>query len=59
MGVLNHYEQPGAGDETRHWMPPAAAGESAYYLCANRNKRGITLNLASPRGSASRMTGLC
>src|SRR5579884_183524 len=43
-------EQPGEGDETRAWGPPFAGGESAYYLAANRNKRGITLNLKHPEG---------
>lgn len=44
-------EVPGRGDDTRHWGPPfAAGGESAYYLCVNRNKRSITLNLKSERG---------
>lgn len=43
-------ERPGLGDDTRQWGPPFAAGESAYYLCCNRNKRGITANLKSPRG---------
>lgn len=38
------------GDETRGWGPPFVAGESAYYLCANRNKQGITLNLKSEQG---------
>ncbi|MEW6301683.1 MAG: CaiB/BaiF CoA-transferase family protein [Thermodesulfobacteriota bacterium] len=38
-------ERPGAGDDTRAWGPPFAAGESAYYLCANRNKKSITVNL--------------
>ncbi len=37
------------GDDTRSWGPPWAGGESAYYLCTNRNKRGITLNLRDPR----------
>lgn len=37
------------GDETRGWGPPFAAdGTSAYYLCANRNKRSMTLNLKHP-----------
>jgi len=43
-------EQPGVGDETRQWGPPFAGGESAYYLCVNRNKKAITLNLKSERG---------
>lgn len=43
-------ERPGTGDDTRQWGPPFAAGESAYYLCCNRNKRGITLNLKSEQG---------
>jgi len=44
-------EVPGRGDDTRHWGPPfAEGGESAYYLCANRNKRGMTLNMKSERG---------
>jgi crotonobetainyl-CoA:carnitine CoA-transferase CaiB-like acyl-CoA transferase len=38
------------GDETRAWGPPYLEGESAYYLCANRNKQGITLNLKSQHG---------
>ncbi|MBI3015898.1 MAG: CoA transferase, partial [Candidatus Tectomicrobia bacterium] len=44
-------ERPGIGDETRHWGPPfAAPGESAYFLCANRNKRSVTVNLKAPEG---------
>lgn len=43
-------EQPGSGDDTRQWGPPWAGGESAYYLCVNRNKRSITLNLKHERG---------
>ena len=43
-------EQPGDGDETRGWGPPWAGGESAYYLSANRNKQGITLNLKAAGG---------
>jgi len=39
-------EPPGAGDDTRTWGPPFAAGESAYFLGINRNKRSITLNMA-------------
>lgn len=40
-------EQPGSGDDTRGWGPPFAGGESAYYLCINRNKKSITLDLKS------------
>lgn len=43
-------EAPGGSDETRQWGPPWAGGESAYYLCVNRNKKAITLNLKAPEG---------
>ena len=44
-------ERPGVGDETRSWGPPfAAPGESAYFLCTNRNKRSVTVNLKAPEG---------
>jgi crotonobetainyl-CoA:carnitine CoA-transferase CaiB-like acyl-CoA transferase len=43
-------EAPGGSDDTREWGPPSAGGESAYYLCANRNKRAITLDLKSEEG---------
>jgi crotonobetainyl-CoA:carnitine CoA-transferase CaiB-like acyl-CoA transferase len=47
-------ERPGSGDETRGWGPPfvdvAGGPLSAYYLSCNRNKRGITLDLARPEG---------
>ncbi|MGE7120210.1 CaiB/BaiF CoA transferase family protein [Peribacillus sp. NPDC046944] len=44
---VEHHE---SGDETRGWGPPFAGGESAYYLCANRNKESMTLNLKSEQG---------
>jgi formyl-CoA transferase len=43
-------ERPGAGDDTRTWGPPFAGGEAAYYLCCNRNKKSITIDLKNPRG---------
>ena len=43
-------ERPGTGDETRQWQPPFAGSESAYYLCCNRNKKSLTLNLKHERG---------
>src|SRR5271157_5064595 len=41
-------ERPGSGDETRAWGPPFVGPLSAYFLSCNRNKRGITLDLAQP-----------
>ena len=38
------------GDETRGWGPPFIGGESAYYLCVNRNKRGMVINLKTDEG---------
>ena len=44
-------ERPGAGDDVRAWGPPfAPGGESAYFLCVNRNKRSITVDLKAPAG---------
>jgi formyl-CoA transferase len=38
------------GDETRGWGPPFAQGESAYYLCVNRNKRSIVVDFKTGEG---------
>lgn len=43
-------ERPGRGDQARGYGPPFVAGESAYFMSLNRNKRSITLNLASTGG---------
>src|SRR5690606_11549283 len=43
-------EAPGGSDETRKWGPPFQNDVSAYYLCANRNKKSITLNLKTEEG---------
>jgi crotonobetainyl-CoA:carnitine CoA-transferase CaiB-like acyl-CoA transferase len=52
-------ERPGTGDDTRAWGPPwledaqgRSTGESAYFLCANRNKRSVTVDLSQPAGQA-------
>jgi crotonobetainyl-CoA:carnitine CoA-transferase CaiB-like acyl-CoA transferase len=50
-------ERPEAGDDTRTWGPPYLkddAGrdtkEATYYLCANRNKRSVAVDIAQPEG---------
>jgi crotonobetainyl-CoA:carnitine CoA-transferase CaiB-like acyl-CoA transferase len=43
-------EHPERGDDTRHWGPPFAGGESAYFLSVNRNKRSIGVDLKDPEG---------
>ncbi|QQK80295.1 CoA transferase [Salicibibacter cibi] len=43
-------EQPGRGDEARHFSPPEWEGESCYYLSSNRNKRSMTVNLKTDQG---------
>ena len=40
--------EPPAGDDTRTWGPPYRDGLAAYYEGANRNKRGIVLDLQQP-----------
>lgn len=43
-------ERPEIGDETRHWGPPWQGEFSAYYLCTNRNKKSITVDLKRKEG---------
>lgn len=49
-------ERPHTGDDTRRWGPPFVqvdgedSQESAYYLCANRNKRSLAVDMASEEG---------
>ena len=51
-------EKPGDGDDTRHWGPPFATkadgspGDAAYFFCANRNKKSVTVDMAKPQGAA-------
>lgn len=51
-------ERPGRGDDTRAWGPPflqnadgSEAAESAYYLCVNRNKRSVAVDIATTEGA--------
>jgi crotonobetainyl-CoA:carnitine CoA-transferase CaiB-like acyl-CoA transferase len=47
-------EQPGAGDDTRHWGPPFlddGSNDAAYFLCCNRNKKSLAIDLAKPEGA--------
>jgi len=50
-------ERPGAGDETRAWGPPYLrdgdgndTSEAAYYCAVNRNKKSLTVDLATESG---------
>ena len=47
-------ERPGSGDDTRTWGPPwwgeGDARVAAYFVCANRGKRSVTVDIASPEG---------
>ncbi len=43
-------EPPGKGDDTRQWGPPWFHGESAYFLCCNRNKKSVTINFKTEQG---------
>ncbi len=52
-------ERPGKGDDSRAYGPPwlkDSAGrdttDSAYFTAANRGKKSVTLNIASPAGQA-------
>ena len=43
-------EDPRHGDESRRYGPPFVAGESAYFLSVNRNKRSCAIDLKSAAG---------
>lgn len=50
-------ERPNVGDDTRAWGPPFlhdAEGnptrDSGYYLCVNRGKRSVTVDISKPEG---------
>ena len=50
-------ERPGTGDDTRSWGPPFLTdtdgnetGEAAYFYCANRGKKSITVDITRAEG---------
>jgi crotonobetainyl-CoA:carnitine CoA-transferase CaiB-like acyl-CoA transferase len=52
-------ERPQGGDDTRSWGPPflrdahgreEPGADAAYFLCANRNKRSVTVDFTTPEG---------
>jgi crotonobetainyl-CoA:carnitine CoA-transferase CaiB-like acyl-CoA transferase len=50
-------ERPGVGDDTRSWGPPflhdrhgQPTSDAAYYLCTNRNKQSVTIDITTPSG---------
>ena len=50
-------ERPGKGDDTRAWGPPFVkdrngkdTSDAAYFMCANRGKQSLTLDIARPEG---------
>ena len=50
-------ERPGAGDDTRSWGPPflkdrdgEPTREAGYYLCVNRGKRSVAIDITQPEG---------
>src|SRR5437763_7689628 len=47
-------EHPEGGDDTRGWGPPFVGPdserESTYFLCCNRNKESVTIDLKSAAG---------
>jgi crotonobetainyl-CoA:carnitine CoA-transferase CaiB-like acyl-CoA transferase len=50
-------ERPGGGDDARAFGPPYLAdpdgkenNNNSFYLCANRNKKSVTINIATAEG---------
>jgi crotonobetainyl-CoA:carnitine CoA-transferase CaiB-like acyl-CoA transferase len=43
-------ERPDGGDDARSWGPPFLAGESAWFLSANRNKRSVCIDVTVAEG---------
>ncbi|MDP9881770.1 formyl-CoA transferase [Variovorax boronicumulans] len=52
-------ERPGVGDDTRTWGPPFVkdanghdTDQASYFTSCNRNKRSVTIDMATPEGQA-------
>ena len=51
-------EKPGEGDETRLFGPPfltnpdGSRGDATYFLTTNRNKKSVTVDMATAEGQA-------
>ncbi len=52
-------ERPDTGDDTRSWGPPFAKSangeltkESGYFLCVNRGKKSVSVDISSPEGQS-------
>jgi len=43
-------ETPLTGDDSRHYTTTALAGECAFFLSTNRNKKSVALDLKTPAG---------
>ena len=60
-------ERPGEGDDTRHWGPPfstttdGSKGDAAYFFCANRGKKSVAIDIATPEGAEAirRLAATC
>ena len=53
-------EKPLTGDDTRSWGPPymkdangVETAETAYFLCANRGKKSVCIDMTTPEGQGS------
>ncbi|WP_366554191.1 CaiB/BaiF CoA transferase family protein [Aquibaculum sediminis] len=44
-------EHPERGDDTRSWRPPEIGELSTYFLCCNRSKKSLAIDIAKPEGA--------